>query len=34
VNLLLPEDLKGIGPASLVLTADGIASNAVTVTFR
>ena len=34
VNLLLPTDLKGIGAASLVLMADGIASNAVTVTFR
>ena len=34
VNLLLPADLRGIGAASLVLTADGIASNAVTVTFR
>jgi uncharacterized protein (TIGR03437 family) len=34
VNLLLPPELRGIGAASLVLTADGIASNAVTVTFR
>jgi uncharacterized protein (TIGR03437 family) len=34
VNVLLPVELKGAGRAELVVTADGVASNAVTVVFR
>jgi uncharacterized protein (TIGR03437 family) len=34
VNVLLPAELKGAGRVELVVTADGVASNAVTVVFR
>lgn len=34
VNILMPAELKGIGRADVVVTADGVASNAVSVVFR
>jgi uncharacterized protein (TIGR03437 family) len=34
VNVLLPAELKGAGRAEVVVTADGVPSNAVTVVFR